>query len=248
MQAVLSKLRSTSTTLHSVIPQPCSSHSSPHANTLRSRPRDSRCSNTLDLSTVICSICFYTVCWMYWYRLQIKWDYRKNLSLVIRPNFCTYIRYRSDVCIVPRLSHPHWLQVNSSVNEMGLQLPVFASWSLFLSHESLTETDNVLSFCFRPDDKCHCGVFWNTMAEEPIISQSPNFVMLCDEEGRESCKAMCTSMVSLYVTAVVPETKIIRHKLCTLSLLPYIKAKKSGTSPPCQPLHHRHKFIFAKMS
>jgi hypothetical protein len=82
---------------------------------------------------------------------------------------------------------------------MGLKLAVFASWSLFFSQKSLTEADNVLSFCFRLDDKCHCGVFWNTMAEEPIISQSPNFVMLCDEEGMESCREMCIAMVGVYV-------------------------------------------------
>ncbi|PNF37083.1 hypothetical protein B7P43_G08091 [Cryptotermes secundus] len=47
------------------------------------------------------------------------------------------------------------------------------------------------------EDECHCGVFRNRMAEEPIISHSPSFVMPCDKEGRESCKAMCTALVQV---------------------------------------------------
>ncbi|XP_023704400.1 uncharacterized protein LOC111862864 isoform X2 [Cryptotermes secundus] len=48
------------------------------------------------------------------------------------------------------------------------------------------------------EDECHCGVFRNRMAEEPIISHSPSFVMPCDKEGRESCKAMCTALPALF--------------------------------------------------
>jgi hypothetical protein len=22
--------------------------------------------------------CYYTICWTYWYKLQIKWDYKKE--------------------------------------------------------------------------------------------------------------------------------------------------------------------------
>jgi hypothetical protein len=122
---------------------------------------------------------------------------------------------------------------------MGLKLAVFASWCLFFPQKSLTEADNVLSLCFRLDDKCHCGVFWNSMAEEPIISQNPNFVMLCDEEGLESCREMCIAMVSVYVT----RNNNYRQKVCTLSLLPCIKAMISRTSPLYQLLEQAHIYL-----
>jgi hypothetical protein len=80
---------------------------------------------------------------------------------------------------------------------MGLELSVFASWFLLSPHKFLTEGDNVVSVCFRLGDECHCGVFRNTMSEEPIISHSSSFVLPCDKEGRESCKTMCTALVSV---------------------------------------------------
>jgi hypothetical protein len=38
------------------------------------------------LSTLLhATVCvYYTICWMYWYWLQIKWDYKKKCQLLIR--------------------------------------------------------------------------------------------------------------------------------------------------------------------
>jgi hypothetical protein len=89
----------------------------------------------------------------------------------------------------------------------------------------------MMSFCFRLGDECHCGVFRNIMAEEPILSHSPNFVMPCDQEGRESCKTMCAALVSVCQHSV-PETKMMtdRNSVFFVAILHHRKKEWNFTS------------------
>jgi hypothetical protein len=130
---------------------------------------------------------------------------------------------------------------------MGLEIPVFAYWFILFLHQPLTKDDNVVSLCFRLGYECHCGVFRNTMAEEPIISHSRNFVMPCDK-GRESCSAICTGLVSVCQHSV-PETKIMTQtETLYSSLLPCNNSQERVEDHLCfhhTPLWCRQKFTIA---
>jgi hypothetical protein len=113
-------------------------------------------------STCHC-IRFYTICWMYWYRLQIKWDYKKK-DYMLKDFHRKYIAFYSATATSPFMLHNADILVWCLVQVLWAQPSRYREQSAYRTHHSKSHkrlwTNQLHRRATEHSPTCHCIRFY----------------------------------------------------------------------------------------